>query len=71
MNRNELQEYIVPYNTQHQGAVKVFNRTVQIFMDLSKRPQKGKYNLKNLIMTFWYTRTILITRLRRWFLSEQ
>ena len=32
--------YGVPYNPQHQGVVKVFNRIVQNFLNLSKRQQK-------------------------------
>ena len=36
--------YEIHYNPHHQGAVKIFNRTVQIFY-LSKRPH-SKYNLK-------------------------
>ena len=38
--------YGVPYNPQHQWAVRVFNRTVQNFYILSKDHKKIKYNLE-------------------------
>ena len=62
--------YGVHCTSQRQGAVKVFNRTVQSFFTLW-RTTKGKYNLKNLIMNFWHTRTIESIRLHRWLVSEQ
>ena len=59
------------YNPHHQGAVKVFNRNVQNFFTSAKDDKKEKYNIKNQLMTFWYTRTIGSILLRRWLLSEQ
>ena len=37
-----------PYNSQHQGAVKAFNKTIKIF-DISSGSSKGKFCLVDFI----------------------
>ena len=64
VNLKELQEsmnYFITLSTKYQRRY-----PIELFLYLNKRPQKEKYNLKNLIMIFWYTITIESTQLRRW-----
>ena len=52
LERNIQHIFGTPYNPQHQGAVKAFNRTVQDFLTLAKDYQKNYYSLDDSICDF-------------------
>ena len=53
----EYMEYIITFSAKEQWGYPIELFKVSLPRE---RQQKGKYNLKNFIITFWYTRTIKI-----------